>query len=345
MYSGSSPSIQHALRQEQTRFSCGIPGMGGFAASGLNAPPKGSPSPACGNANPQMRGAATGISVEEGDGEASSLKSGTSGRPRLKATSNGEDDDDTLPIESRNYKRRRKKDSRDTQPWSRQQRDEQESMMNDNADPLGFRMMARQNFLKKPIEMIPIPEHIREVLYKFHWDKVLIDVRRTVSLAPRGKVEVYTAMTAVGNFQGLLGLGLGEAATALDAVAKAHMECYSNLTYVPLYRGHTIYHRIDHEFHHMKMRLMPRPEGWGVKASDLVSELCGLAGIKNISIKMVGRSKNKFYVAHCLKEALTKQSVPHDGVEGSGVYVREIFRGTGLEGRLPMGIKRGVDIL
>jgi hypothetical protein len=53
----------------------------------------------------------------------------------------------------------------------------------------------------KPIEMISIPEHIREVLFKFHWDKVLVDVRRTINLAPRGKVEVYTAMTAVGNFQ------------------------------------------------------------------------------------------------------------------------------------------------
>jgi small subunit ribosomal protein S5 len=60
---------------------------------------------------------------------------------------------------------------------------------------------------------------------------------------------------------------------------------------------------------------------------------------------MLGRCKNKFYVAHCLKEALAKQSAPHDGVEGSGVYVREIFHGTGLGGKLPMGMKRGVDIL
>ena len=49
--------------------------------------------------------------------------------------------------------------------------------------------------------------------------------------------------------QGLLGLGMGDAATAQDAVAKAHMDSYSNLQFVPLYRGHTIFHRIDHDFH------------------------------------------------------------------------------------------------
>jgi ribosomal protein S5 len=94
-----------------------------------------------------------------------------------------------------------------------------------------------------------------------------------------------------------------------------------------LYRGHTIYHRIDHEFHCMKMRLMPRHSGWGVKASDLISELCGLVGIKDISIKLIRRSTNRFYVAQCFQEALALQNAPHDGVEGTGTYIREVFKG------------------
>ena len=55
--------------------------------------------------------------------------------------------------------------------------------------------------------------------------------------------------------QGLLGLGIADAPTAQDAVAKAHMDSYSNLQFVPLYRGHTIFHRIDHDFHRMKVGL------------------------------------------------------------------------------------------
>ena len=49
--------------------------------------------------------------------------------------------------------------------------------------------------------MVPIPENIREVLFRFSWDKVLVDVRRTIVIAERGKQEVYTALVAVGNQQ------------------------------------------------------------------------------------------------------------------------------------------------
>lgn len=54
---------------------------------------------------------------------------------------------------------------------------------------------------RKPSEMVPIPQNIREVLFRFSWDKILVDVRRTIVIAERGKQEVYTAMVAVGNQQ------------------------------------------------------------------------------------------------------------------------------------------------
>ncbi len=53
--------------------------------------------------------------------------------------------------------------------------------------------------------------------------------------------------------QGLLGLGLGDAPTAQEAVAAAHLKSFSNLIVVPLYRGHTIFHHIEHEYHFIKV--------------------------------------------------------------------------------------------
>lgn len=49
--------------------------------------------------------------------------------------------------------------------------------------------------------------------------------------------------------QGLFGIGIGEASTAQEAVAAAHLQAYCNLQVVPLYRQHTIYHPIDHKYH------------------------------------------------------------------------------------------------
>ncbi len=47
----------------------------------------------------------------------------------------------------------------------------------------------------------------------------------------------------------------------------------------------------------MQMRLMPRPEGWGLHCSDLVYELCNVVGIRNLSVKLRGSRRNKLFVA------------------------------------------------
>jgi small subunit ribosomal protein S5 len=39
-------------------------------------------------------------------------------------------------------------------------------------------------------------------------------------------------------------------------------------------------------------------------------------------------------------EAMSNQSLPHDGVEGTGVYMREVY----AKKQLPCGLRRGVDV-
>ena len=76
--------------------------------------------------------------------------------------------------------------------------------------------------------MIPIPENVRDVLFRFNWDKVLVDVRRTITIAQRGKQEVYTAMVAVGNHEVLDNpvslLGYVLAALSLPNMCRAHID-------------------------------------------------------------------------------------------------------------------------
>ncbi|GFH22228.1 S5 DRBM domain-containing protein [Haematococcus lacustris] len=139
-----------------------------------------------------------------------------------------------------------------------------------------------------------------------------------------GRQEHYTAMVAVGNMRGLFGLGKADADTSPEAVSGAYMDAFNHLAAIPLYRGHTIYNHIKHEYSNMTVLFMPRPSGWGVRGSDLVTELCNLVGIKDISVKIFGRRQSRFFVAAAFQEALSHhQTVAHDGVEGSGVYIRE----------------------
>ncbi|KAG2438245.1 hypothetical protein HYH02_010944 [Chlamydomonas schloesseri] len=206
----------------------------------------------------------------------------------------------------------------------------------------------------------PLPRELREALYGHRWDRVIVDVRRThTPVRGRGKDEEYTAMVATGNMRGVFGLGIGVAQSAQLATARAHLDSLGRLAAVPLYRGHTLYHHVDHSFHHLQMRLMPRPSGWGLRCPDLLYELCGLVGVRDASVRVRGQRKNKFFVAQCFLEALQKQTTPHDGVEATGMYIREVFRsgggggggggsansGGGGGGALPCGLKRGVDVM
>nr|8A22_Be Chain Be, uS5m [Polytomella magna]8APN_Be Chain Be, uS5m [Polytomella magna]8APO_Be Chain Be, uS5m [Polytomella magna] len=196
----------------------------------------------------------------------------------------------------------------------------------DNQDTLELLVQAKDNFLKKDERTIPIPQSVREVMYRHRWDKVIVDVRRLVYRTKNNKREQYTAMVASGNQKGLLGLGMGSAETAQLAVARAYLDSFSNLAAVPLYRGHTVYHHVEHHFQRVKVTLSPRTSGWGLRCSNLFYELCSLAGIRDLTVDVSGATRNKFFVAKAFFDALQKQTAPHDGVEGTGVYVKEVVR-------------------
>jgi ribosomal protein S5 len=86
--------------------------------------------------------------------------------------------------------------------------------------------------------------------------------------------------------------------------------------------------------------MWPRYSGFGVSASPNVEQLCALAGLRNVTVKLTGRRRNIDAVAKIWLQAVTGQSLPHDGVEGSGVYVREVYH----RAKLPFGLRRGVDV-
>lgn len=87
--------------------------------------------------------------------------------------------------------------------------------------------------------------------------------------------------------------------------------------------------------------MWPRRAGFGVTASPLVQQLCWLAGVRDAAVKLTGRRRKADRVAHTwLRAVAAAQSAPHDGVEGGGVYVREVYH----RAKLPYRLRRGVDV-
>ncbi|KAF8065626.1 mrp5 [Scenedesmus sp. PABB004] len=170
------------------------------------------------------------------------------------------------------------------------------------------------------------------------WDELLVDVNRTVKVTKGGKVETLHALVVVGNGAGLLGVGTHSGKNVQKVMLDAELKAYQNLAPIPRYRGHTLFHPIDVTLRKVRLQAWPRPLGFGVTASPLVTALCDLAGVKNVTVKLSGNRKNARNVVQTFVEAFGGQSPPHDGVEGSGVYMREVLK------RLPCGLRRGVDV-
>eukprot|EP00879_Flechtneria_rotunda_P001675 GHRR01001835.1.p1 GENE.GHRR01001835.1~~GHRR01001835.1.p1 ORF type:complete len:360 (+),score=95.85 GHRR01001835.1:159-1238(+) len=172
------------------------------------------------------------------------------------------------------------------------------------------------------------------------WDEIQLDINRTIKVTKGGKVETLHALVAVGNHDGLLGIGEHSGKNIQKVILDAQLKAYQNVVAIPRYRKHTVYHPIDLKVRKVRMQVWPRQLGFGITANPLITQLCDLAGLDNVTIKVSGRRKNVRNVVQVFVEALTQQSLPHDGVEGSGIYMREVYP----RKQLPCGLVRGVDV-
>jgi len=130
----------------------------------------------------------------------------------------------------------------------------------------------------------------------------VISIRRTTKVVKGGKNLSFSALVAVGNENGLVGIGKGKAREVPPAIAKAVQDAKKNLIEVPL-KETTIPHFIKGVHCGGAVVLRPAVKGTGVIAGGAVRIIMQLAGIKDILAKSL-RSNNPLSVANATINAL-----------------------------------------
>ena len=120
------------------------------------------------------------------------------------------------------------------------------------------------------------------------WPHKIISIRRTAKITKAGVLNSFSAFLIVGNRAGLIGHGKGKSNDAKKAVERAYTNAMSNLIAIELFDGHTIPHDVEHRFKKTKVNLYSGKQGTGVIANELVSTICNLAGIQNLTAKVHG---------------------------------------------------------
>ena len=136
----------------------------------------------------------------------------------------------------------------------------------------------------------------------------VISIRRVTKVVKGGKNLSFSALAAVGNESGLVGIGKGKAREVPMAIAKAVEDAKKKLIKVPLSET-TIPHYIRGEAGGGVVVLRPASKGTGVIAGGAVRVIMELAGIKDILTKSI-RSNNPISVAHATIDALRRLKNP-----------------------------------
>lgn len=117
-----------------------------------------------------------------------------------------------------------------------------------------------------------------------------------------GKRMRFRACVAIGNKKGKVGIGLAKGADVTIAVTKAVNDAKKNMIDVPTVND-TIPHEIYYKKGAAKVLLKPARRGKGIIAGGAVRIIVEMAGIKNITSKILG-TNNKVNIVKCTIEAL-----------------------------------------
>lgn len=137
------------------------------------------------------------------------------------------------------------------------------------------------------------------------FDQRIVDIRRVTRVVAGGRRFSFSVVAIAGNGQGKVGIGVGKANDTGQAIGKAIHRAKKNAVELELTDDMTIPHSVKAKYNASVVEMHPAP-GRGIVAGSSVRDVVELAGIKDISTKLISRTKNKLNNARAAIKALKK---------------------------------------
>lgn len=139
------------------------------------------------------------------------------------------------------------------------------------------------------------------------FEEHIVSVNRVSKKTKGGNKIGFSVLMVAGNKKGKVGVGLGKAGDVSSAIKKGLTLAKKHAIDVPIIRG-TIPFEFYIKLGAAKILLKPAPTGSGVIAGGAVRSVVSLAGIENISSKVLG-TDNQASNVYATIEALKRLAI------------------------------------
>lgn len=139
------------------------------------------------------------------------------------------------------------------------------------------------------------------------FEESVLSIRRVSKKTSGGNYVTFSALVAVGNRNGKVGIGLGKSIEVPLAIKKATARALKNLIEVPIVNG-SIPFEITYKYKAAKIILKPAPLGAGLKVGSVIRTILSLAGIQNATGKII-KSRDKIANAYATINSLKKLQI------------------------------------
>ena len=152
----------------------------------------------------------------------------------------------------------------------------------------------------------------------------VVSLNRVSKTVKGGRIMKFAALVAVGNGDGIVGVGIGKSAEVPDAIRKGIEDAKKNLVKVSR-KGTSIPHEVMGRFGASMVVLKPAAEGTGVIAGGAVRAVIELAGIADIRTKAL-RSRNPINLVSATMNGLAELRDAEQVAAMRGIDVEKIVK-------------------